>query len=228
MAIFKSSAVVSDLRNSIGGSTFTRSIAGGVIRARVRPTHTATHLQNYARTNHTIKIRHWRVVLTDANRLAWNTKALTVRWTNALGEDYSPTGFALFMRQASGIPYYRFTLPTLPGSPLKTPPPPVYLFWNEINDHIYILTFPNQPAPANGWLSIWHSQTLPPTWYHHGGPSIWAGIRTFATGVHVSHPLLSADPTFRPARVWVRLQASLTRYTQSVPITLSISIPPAP
>lgn len=228
MALIRTSAIVGQIRNSVAGVTFTRCGAGAVVRSRVRPTRNPT--QNQVRTTaiHSIKSAFWRTGLSEANRIEWNTAALAVRWTNALGDDYTPSGFQLFMRQSSPIPHQPAAFPTVPVQPLKTPSPPVYLWWNEANDHIYIRTWTNQPPPANGWLTIWHSKTLPPTWYHHGGPTIYTGIRTFTTGVMVNHPITSADPIFRPCRVWFRILASLTRYTQSQPLLLSISIPPAP
>jgi len=228
MAIITPGVIVSDIRGSVGGATFTRSLAGNVIRARVRPTRNPTANQVRTTADHAIKVRHWRNELTDANRVLWNIAALSVQWRNSLGVQYAPSGFQLFMRQATPIPGSPFALPTVPPTLLKSPSLPLYLFWHEALDRIYLGSFAGSEPPADGYLTIWHSLAMPPTWYHHGGPSVYLGIRSFSSGVLFSAYFPSAVPAYRPCRLWFRVVTSLTRYTQSDPVTLSISIPPEP
>lgn len=228
MAIVKPAPIISDLRGSIGGVVFTRSRAGAVARRRVKPTPSSSAPLARHKAFHSIKVDHWRRVLTNAQRLEWNTTAETVRWTNRLGDQYTPSGYQLFMRQAHNMPDSPYPLPSVPPAVLKSPLPPLVLSWYEPTDVIFFNTQTNFIPGATVGLIYWQTSCLPPSHYYVHGPWTFIGTRTITQGLPFEYwaPLL--EPIIRPCRVYFRFQAALLRHTQSDPIILGISVPPWP
>lgn len=228
MAIILTSSIVGEIRNKVGGVVFSRSRSGATVRACVKPTASHTAAISQQRAHHSIKAAFWRDGLTNAQRLVWNTAAETVQWTNHLGQEYTPTGFHLFIRQAQGRLDAPAGFPVAPVYPLKMPPPALVLTWNEADDRIYVNTPTNFLPPANGYFMRWYSPENPKTHYHVAGRWHYAGIWTFTQGVPFQQLIRIADWKTRPTRFYLRLRACLQRYTQSDPITLGISLPPEP
>lgn len=228
MAVIKTAPIVATIRGPVGGVTFTRSRAGAVARARIKPCPSLSTAISQQRAFHSIKVDHWRRVLTNAQRLEWNAAAETVRWINKVGEEYTPSGYQLFMRQAQGRLDAPYTLPSTPVYPLKCPPPPLILTWNEVLDRIYINTPTNFLPPASGYLMRWYSPANPVTHYHVAGPWTYAGIWTFAKDLPFEQFIRIADWVRRPSRFYLRLRTLITRYTQSDPVVFAISLPPEP
>lgn len=228
MAIFTSSSIVSNIRGSIGGVVFTRSRAGAVARSRVKPTFAVTTALAQQRAIHSVKVAYWRDTLTNARRLVWNTAAANVRWVNALGEEYSPSGFQLFLRQAQQAPSLSTTFPLAPVYPLKTPQLPLLLSWDEPTDRVYLDTPTNVLPAANGYLSIWRTIALPPTYYHVSGPWLWRLTASYTAGNPISGFIFTGPYERRPARMYFRIRTATARFTRSDPYILGISIPPIP
>jgi len=71
MAKYTPSAIVSEMRNKIGGVVFSRSRAGLFVRRKVSPLQPRTAYQTAVRADFTQLAQRWSAVLTDPQRQGW-------------------------------------------------------------------------------------------------------------------------------------------------------------
>ncbi|MCK4959096.1 MAG: hypothetical protein KAT00_06840 [Planctomycetes bacterium] len=98
--LVKLGALVSEARGSTGGTVFSRNRYGAYTRNRTKPVDPSTAGQNDQRTRMSNSVVQWRA-LTDAQRIAFNAKALVTDFTNRIGESFHPSGMNLFIRSAN-------------------------------------------------------------------------------------------------------------------------------
>lgn len=98
MALVLLGGGVTDIRGSIGGTTFSRNQGGNYARARTKPINQRSWRQTARRCTISECGRHWWDTLTVAQRTAWNTYAEETSWTNRLGQTISISGMAAFVR----------------------------------------------------------------------------------------------------------------------------------
>lgn len=98
MAIVKYGPLVSEVRGSIGGTTFTAGRFGNVVRQRRSPIHAPTVRRHTYKSLFATVIAHWVSTLNQGQRDAWDTLAAATDFTNSLGETYHPTGLNLYVR----------------------------------------------------------------------------------------------------------------------------------
>ena len=98
MALIKLGGGVTDIRGSIGGTTFSRSKAGNYARGRVKPVNPCSNVQETRRTAISHLSRYWALTLDAAERTGWNQYAAGTTWTNKLGEVITINGLAAFIR----------------------------------------------------------------------------------------------------------------------------------
>lgn len=96
MAKFTSGPAIGSASGSAGGTTFSRNRFGAYIRRRAVPVNPSSAKQLIVRARLGNLSQSWRG-LTAAQRLAWNTQAPSIVLTDALGQQYSPTGQQLFV-----------------------------------------------------------------------------------------------------------------------------------
>lgn len=99
--LVKPGPLIADARGSIAGCTFTRARAGAVVRVRVKARDPSSNAQNLHRAQTSVLFNHWSQLLTNAERLAWNTLGAASTLRNRLGDRYAPTGQQLFFRTNS-------------------------------------------------------------------------------------------------------------------------------
>jgi hypothetical protein len=90
------SALISEGRNKLGDSVFSRNPSGNYIRARVKPTNPQTVLQQAWRANFSMLSKRWRTLTAD-QIAGWNLTATQVTKHDTLGQAYHPTGIDLFI-----------------------------------------------------------------------------------------------------------------------------------
>lgn len=95
MATIRFGGGVSEIRGSIGGTTFSRTRAGAIARSRTKPVNTPSAARAAVRTLFGTVSKLWRD-LTDSQRTNWNTTAVSWPQVNKMGETYTPSGQALF------------------------------------------------------------------------------------------------------------------------------------
>jgi hypothetical protein len=98
MANVKLGGGVTDLRGSIGGTTFSRGPAGAIARQRVKPINPATPLQNARRAVLSALSLRWSAGLTPTERADWNAYALATNFQNKVGDTIQISGLACFVR----------------------------------------------------------------------------------------------------------------------------------
>lgn len=98
--LVKLGAVVAEARGSVGGAVFSRNRSGAYVRNRTKPVDPSTARQNAQRTRMSASVVQWRA-LDEAERLAFNAKALVSPFVNRLGETINLSGMNLFMRSAN-------------------------------------------------------------------------------------------------------------------------------
>lgn len=98
MALIKYGGGIVQMSGSIAGNTHARNRFGNYMRARTKPVNPNTARQVTARSRLALLAEDWREVLSDAQRIAWNTYAAGVSWLNGLGEVVHLTGFNMFCR----------------------------------------------------------------------------------------------------------------------------------
>lgn len=98
MAIVKYGPLVSEVRGSIGGTTFTAGRFGNVVRQRRSPIHAPTPRRHFYKSAFSTIIGHWQLTLHQGERDAWDDLAAGTDFTNSLGEVYHPTGLNLYVR----------------------------------------------------------------------------------------------------------------------------------
>lgn len=228
MAIIRTAALLADIRGSVAGVTFTRSRAGAVARARRKPCEATTAVLSQQRALWSVKVDHWRRVLTNANRLQWNTIAGYARPKNKLGQEYTPTGFQLFMALTQPTPGDPHPFRAVPYPPYVTPAFPLILTWNEATNRIDVETSLNFVPPYDGYLHVWYSKSTPPSHYYFSGAWTWSHKRGYATGVPMDFRLINEPPAYRPCRMFAKIRTFRHWYTPSAAMIYSISIPPEP
>lgn len=90
------SALLTDARASIGGSTASKNRAGNYFRARIAPVQPRTPAQQAVRAQLSTLAAQWRG-LTQPQIAAWNAVAAQVVRKDTLGNSYSPTGEQLYV-----------------------------------------------------------------------------------------------------------------------------------
>lgn len=116
MAKVKFSALVSEMRNKLNGSVFSKNRAGNYLRNKVTPVNPQTSFQTAVRAALTAASQAWRA-LTEAQRTAWNAAVSNFTGTDIFGDVKTPTGINL--QNKLYLNAY-----TIGGVPLTTPPSP--------------------------------------------------------------------------------------------------------
>lgn len=98
MALIKMGGGITDIRGSIGGTTFARSAAGNYMRARTKPVNPRSALQNSRRAEVAYLTTRWSKSLTQQQRTDWRAYAAGTTWTNKLGEVITINGLAAYLR----------------------------------------------------------------------------------------------------------------------------------
>lgn len=98
MANVKLGGGVTDIRGSIGGTTFTRGPAGAVARQRVKAINPATLRQLQVRSRVSALSQYWAQDLDTAERANWNAYALATNFSNKVGDTIQISGLACFIR----------------------------------------------------------------------------------------------------------------------------------
>jgi hypothetical protein len=95
MAKVQFSALITDMRNKIGGGVMSKNRAGSYVRSKVSPTQPASTYSANKRSMFTNISQAWRA-LTQAQRDAWNNAVVNYVRTDVFGNAKKPSGFGLY------------------------------------------------------------------------------------------------------------------------------------
>lgn len=123
MAIIKTSAIISEIRGTLGGNVFSSNKGGNYVRRYKKPTNRNTIAQQVMRTLFMTLSSLWRS-LSYSQRAAWTTIATHYSYMNKLGESKILSGQQLYMKLNQQIQTYNQfgTITTFPL--LETPAEP--------------------------------------------------------------------------------------------------------
>ena len=117
-AKIKMGAFVTDIRNKVGGTVFSKNRGGAYTKNKVSPAQPNTSYQTTARTRMTTYSQGWRS-LTTAQQAAWNAAVNNFQGTDVFGDIKTPSGQNLYgklninIAQAGGT---AITSPPLPAA----------------------------------------------------------------------------------------------------------------
>lgn len=94
MALIKFGAFVTDIRNKVGGTVFSKNAAGAYVKNKVTPLNPATARLSNVHTRMALLSQAWRG-LTAAQRTSWNDAASSFPYTNQFGDTYYLSGLSL-------------------------------------------------------------------------------------------------------------------------------------
>lgn len=161
MAKVKFSALVSEMRNKLNGSVFSRNRGGAYLRNKVTPTNPQSAAQVAARSLLTSFAQSWRS-LTEAQREAWKSAVSNWSRTDVFGDVVNPSGSTLYNR-------LNINISLAGGTPLSTPPSPVgasaltdLSISAVITGTVFDVTFAPSPVPADHTLVIESTPMLSP------------------------------------------------------------------
>ena len=97
MASIRFSALVSDVKGSVGGNVFQSNANGAFVRTKSTPVNRNTEAQQNQRLIMSVYAQKWQG-LTDEDRQAWKDAAPLQPYINRLGEQKIYTGYQLFMK----------------------------------------------------------------------------------------------------------------------------------
>ena len=101
MALVRLGAGITDIRGSIGGTTFSKNRFGNYMRARTTPVNPRSQRQLTMRAIVASVSAAWSGVLTVFQRAAWEVYADSIVVSNKLGEQVKLTGFNQYIRTNS-------------------------------------------------------------------------------------------------------------------------------
>jgi len=97
MAKVKFSALISEMRNKLNGSVFSKNRAGNYLRNKVTPVNPQTSFQIAVRNSLTSLSQGFRS-LTSAQILSWNTAVANFTGTDIFGDSKTPSGINLYVK----------------------------------------------------------------------------------------------------------------------------------
>jgi hypothetical protein len=109
-------SVVSDIRGSIAGTTYSRNKGGAYARARVAPINRNTPAQSLVRANFAANAKLWSGTFTASERAAWTAFAAANPLVNILGASIIVSGLAMAQKLNQ-------VLAQIEAAPITSPPP---------------------------------------------------------------------------------------------------------
>jgi len=97
MAKVAFSALVSDLRNKVGGNVFTKVRSGPMVRIKVSPAQPRSAAQTAVRSNFTTNSKAWDTI-TQTQRNGWIALAASLPQKDIFGNTYYMTGLQLYQQ----------------------------------------------------------------------------------------------------------------------------------
>lgn len=104
MAIITPSAVISEIRGSVGNQTFSRNAYRAYVKLRKTPTMPASSYRNISKQNLSDGNDQWNT-LSTADRDNWNANAYLFKSHARLGKESQLTGYAAFVRAWINLQY---------------------------------------------------------------------------------------------------------------------------
>lgn len=203
MALFQFGEVITDLRGSIGGTTFTRNRYGPIMKKKDGKINKHTSTRSVQKTLISTLAHRWKNTLDETQRTSWKYYALNTDMFNSVGGKYHMSGYQAFLRanlpvlRVDGTPHDSGPATGGLGTPIMidaghptTSAAGNFLLFS--SGHIF--GFDN--SSVNAWLFFYlkaqqHAPdiTTPNYWHYHGvhesegaGNGVWLKSVTYLLG----------------------------------------------
>jgi hypothetical protein len=120
MAKIKTSALIADIKGTVGGNVFASNKGGNYVRRGKKPTNANTEKQQAVRNAFGTQSGLWRT-LTDSQRRSWIEGAVNFPYTDSLGETKIYSGQQLFNKLNNNLIQYDLTTIEVCPSPQSFP-----------------------------------------------------------------------------------------------------------
>lgn len=161
MAKVKFSALVSEMRNKLNGSVFSRNRGGNYLRNKVTPLNPKTSSQVAARSRLTQFSQAWRG-LTEDQRNAWLAAVPNWARTDIFGDIVNPSGNTLYIRLNINIALAGGTAIAVPPSPVGASALTDLSVTVDVSSTTMEVVFAPSPVPANHTLVIESTPAMSP------------------------------------------------------------------
>lgn len=147
------SAIVTDMRNSTAGTTFSKNRYGNVMKKKQTPVRQSTVFQSYWRQAQAGIAKSWRS-LTEIERQSWIDGASNFPYTDKFGNVSYLSGFALYQRLNLNL--YLISSSLITSCPAPVSPPAMNDFvviptWNAVTNQYDILAFASSAESTVGY-----------------------------------------------------------------------------
>lgn len=154
MAKIKTTAMVSEIRNSVAGTTFSVNGYGAYIRTKVTPTNPQTSYQQAQRQLLGALSSGWRS-LTQAQRDAWNSAVGNFKQTDVFGDAQTLTGQTLYIMLNTNLSNAGEEVLDNPPSPQAIPAIAIAAVSAVVTGHVLTLTIDPVAIPAEHKLFVY-------------------------------------------------------------------------
>jgi hypothetical protein len=150
------SAIVTDMRNSTAGTTFTKNRYGNVMKKKQTPVKQNTDYQNYWRQTQAGISKSWKT-LTDSERQTWIDGSSNFPFQDNFGNTFYLSGFSLYQK-------LNLNLRIIGENPISTCPAPasppamndfgVFVGWNSYNNYWTIDVYATSESSTDGFYYV--------------------------------------------------------------------------
>lgn len=161
MAKVKFSALVSEMRNKLNGSVFSKNRAGNYLRNKVTPVNPQTTAQTLVRGIFASLSAQWRT-LPQTEQNAWNAASANFPVVDIFGDTKYLSGQQLFIRLNANLAQAGGGALTSPPSPSLAPTPGLLSVTADASTPEVELTFTEAAVPGTVTLIVWATPQVSP------------------------------------------------------------------
>jgi hypothetical protein len=154
MAKVKFSALVSEMRNKLNGSVFSKNRAGNYLRNKVTPVNPQTSFQTAVRSRFGTLSAGFRD-LTASQVAAWNSASANFPVIDIFGDTKFLSGIQLYVRLNSNLEQAGQVSIANPPAPALAPTPGLVSVESDVSDGTITATFTEATVVAGQTLMIW-------------------------------------------------------------------------
>jgi len=201
--------ILSDASGKFGSAVFTRGLNGMNMREYVIPANPNSTNQQTVRGNLATINNEWQTALTEAQREAWNSLAAASVDSNSIGQEFTMSGFNLYVRSAAGLLLAGLPLSGMANAPVSASVSLPDPGWFQDGSGTDSLTNGNAiTGLATGAKVIgWNSYTTRTTINNYSGPFTTVqdiDIADFASVGNATLDLATTDTPWTSGRVFTK------------------------
>lgn len=215
MAVINTTAIIGDIRGSVGNLTFARNQGGLYVRNRAGPPDNPTQAQTDCRDAMSILSKHWSDNLSDQQRADWRSYAAQHPRPNQWGDETLSNGYTAFIRH--NFTPTRIALPgvTFEDAPAAAPLPiPIQTMTASAGpDRVTISLNPDNYDPPDKFITLALSISIqqdPGINFFAGPWALWSLTLWFGFWTIDPWTFPIPAPLVQGQKLWARIHAYAT------------------